>query len=260
MLRRMSEGDPAPIDDAARERYATDGWLTCRGLMDAGTCAEVLERARVLVARASEEERLAPGWPSDMMGRYLLSKEGAVPFWEPALGDPFQSPPEERLRHVARLGHALHAADVWLGQLIAEGPVAAVAAALTGGPVRAVQSVLMLKNPRSPVGFSYHHDGAYIRSEPESLVVAWLSLDGAPEERGGLRLIPGSHRQAPPPIPPPIDEGVAVDLEAGDAAFWAAGMLHASRPNLTDLPRSGLIAYFVARDARCVIEPCRPGA
>ncbi|MEZ4265328.1 MAG: phytanoyl-CoA dioxygenase family protein [Myxococcota bacterium] len=255
----MVSPTPAELGSEARERYSREGWLVRRGLVDLADCAEALARVAALVAAVSEEERAAPGWPTDMMGRYLLSKDRAVPFWEPALGDPFQSTPDQRLRHVARLGHALHAADPWFERLISGGRLAEVAANLTGGPVRAVQSVLMLKNPGSPVGFSYHHDGAYIKSQPESLVVAWLSLDGAPEERGGLRLIPGSHLEAPPPEIPPVEQGISVELEAGDAAFWAAGTLHASRPNRTESPRTGLIAYFVARDAACEIQPCRPG-
>lgn len=261
----MTSPATTELDPSARERYAAEGWLVRRGLIDLTVCAEALTRLAALVAAVSEEERASPGWPADMMGRYLLSKDRAVPFWEPALGDPFQSPPAQRLQHVARLGHALHTADTWFERLISGGRLAEVAASLTGGPVRAVQSVLMLKNPGSPVGFSYHHDGAYIKSQPESLVVAWLSLDGAPEARGGLRLIPGSHLEATPPEIPPreipsIDQGISVDLEAGDVAFWAAGTLHASRPNQSEHPRTGLIAYFVAQDATCAIQPCRPGS
>lgn len=251
-----STSESAPSD---RHRYDAHGWTVRCGLVEPALCADALARAATLVAAVSEEERAAPGWPTDMMGRYLLSKDRAVPFWEPALGDPFQSPPSDRLRHVARLGHALHAADPWFERLISGGRLSEVAAGLLGGPVRTVQSVLMLKNPGSPVTFSYHHDGAYIKSQPESLVVAWLSLDGAPAERGGLRLIPGSHLEEAPPEIPPIDQGISVDLEAGDAAFWAAGTLHASGPNRSEQPRSGLIAYFVAEDARCEIQPCRPG-
>jgi hypothetical protein len=245
-------------EDGARD-YAERGWLVKEALVTADLCADVIARARALVARQSEAERLAGTWPTDMMGRYRLSEDGAVPFWDPSLGDPFASAPDTRLEHAARLGHALHAADPWFDALISGGRLMQVAAELLGGPVRAVQSLIMLKNPKSPLEFSFHHDGAYIHSTPESLVVAWLSLDGAPQDRGGLRLLPQSHLEPPPPEIPPISQGIPVDLKAGDAVFWPAGMLHASPPNRSDRPRTALIAYFVAADAACRIEPCRPG-
>lgn len=247
-------------------KWSADGFIVREGLAASPVCDAVLAATRSAVIRLGREE-FAQGstLPTEMLARYQLSAHGMMVFWDPDLADPATVAPDERAGLYARLGHCIHRvdphlADPHLADFVTRGPLAHVAAELNGGPVEPVQSLVMAKQPGSRVRFEYHHDGAYIRTEPDSLVVAWLALDDTDASNGGLRLVPGSHRQSHDPTgpPAPMSAGVSLPLPRGAAAFWRGGMLHASDLNQTARPRRGLIAYYVAAGADVEVEPCRP--
>ncbi len=261
-----------------RTRWDEDGFIVMPGLVHLETCDALLNAADEAVQQLAAQEfggkpeagpaeradtvRGGSGLPSELLARYQLSADGMMVFWDPDLADPAAASAQTRTRLYARLGHCIHRASPDFEEFIARGPLAAVAAALHGGPVQPVQSLIMAKQPGSRVRFEYHHDGAYIRSVPDTLVVAWLALDDADEANGCLRLLPGSHLARPSgvpgPPPAPLTAGVAVPMARGTAALWHGDSLHASDLNRSDRPRRGLIAYYVARGADVVVEPCRP--
>lgn len=239
-------------------RYDAEGFAVLPGLVSTAD-VETLRLRLDELGRLEGEREFAGGArePQGMLERYELSKDGIRAFWDPTLPSPADLAPGERTRRLHRLGHAIHAADPWLGDFLRDGPLAGVAAALIDGPVRPVQSLFMVKPAGSAVRFEFHHDGAYIRTEPDTLVVSWLALDDMDEANGGLRVLPESH-VSPPPVRPDLSAGIGLEMPAGTAAFWPGGTLHGSRENGSGRARRALIAYFTARDARVEIEPCRP--
>ena len=72
----------------------------------------------------------------------------------------------------------------------------ALLAALNGiiGPdVKAMQSMAFIKAAGKP-GQAWHQDETHIPTVTGHLTAAWIALDAADPENGGLRAIPGSHR------------------------------------------------------------------
>ena len=230
------------------------GYTLCRRCVEVDQLQGVNLALDALISRAvsvSQSGQL----PDGMMARYERSRHDAVAFFDPTL---HAEQSEHDAKHIHRLGHGLHEADPTIGRFLREGPLAQVAKALIGSPVKVVQSVLMIKQPQSLVQFDFHTDGVYIISEPDTLVVAWLALDPCDEANGTIRLLNGSHN-VPPVVPPSCSGGDAIVLEPGDAAFWGGDLWHGSEPNRSARARRGLIAYYVADASACRIQPCRPG-
>ena len=71
--------------------------------------------------------------------------------------------------------------------------VVSVLTELLGPNVKAMQSMLFVKQAGKP-GQAWHQDEFYIPTRDRSLIGAWIALDDATIENGGLWIIPGSHQ------------------------------------------------------------------
>lgn len=71
---------------------------------------------------------------------------------------------------------------------------------LLGPAFKVITTQVMYKPPGSK-GFSTHQENTFARAEPEDgYMVAWLALDEATRENGGLYVYPGSHKESVFPI------------------------------------------------------------
>ncbi len=139
-----------------------------------------------------------------------------------------------------------------------------VVEALYGRPALAAQTMFYWKPPGAR-GQALHQDDFYLRTRVGECLAAWLSLDRADDENGGLRVVPGSHRgelQCPKPAdesvsfaqhevtPLPGAVAVPTDLGAGDILFFGGRLIHGSPPNRSpDRWRRALICHYVPCDA-----------
>lgn len=137
-------------------------------------------------------------------------------------------------------------------------------AALYGRPALAAQSMFYWKPPGAR-GQSLHQDDFYLRTRPGECLAAWLALDPALPENGGLRVVPATHTsalQCPHPSDPELSfsahevdlaegwEAVPVELDAGDILFFGGHLIHGSLPNRSpDRWRRSLICHYVPADA-----------
>lgn len=105
---------------------------------------------------------------------------------------------------------------------------------------------------KGPLGWNaveLHQDWTYTAEPEVRAVVVWCPLAEARPERGGLQVVPGSHRwsanlRGSGEVPGPLSAvGAALadspaarplDLAAGEAALYDAALLHGSPPNAGD--------------------------
>ncbi len=137
-------------------------------------------------------------------------------------------------------------------------------AALYDRPALAAQSMFYWKPPGAR-GQSLHQDDFYLRTRPGECLAAWLALDPAVPENGGLRVVPATHTtplQCPHPSDPDVSfsaheveleadwEVVPVELAPGDILFFGGHLIHGSLPNRSEtLWRRSLICHYVPADA-----------
>jgi ectoine hydroxylase-related dioxygenase (phytanoyl-CoA dioxygenase family) len=113
------------------------------------------------------------------------------------------------------------------------------------GPTYAAQSMFYFKPPTAR-GQALHQDNFYLQSHPETCIAAWIAIDDADAENGGLEVVPGSHvydvmcpEQADESVSfsaqtvrlPPGASRVQSDLKAGDVLFFHGSLIHGSMPN-----------------------------
>ena len=124
----------------------------------------------------------------------------------------------------------------------------------------AVQSMFYFKPPGAR-GQELHQDNYYLRVKPGTCMAAWLAVDDADEENGGICIVPGSHdqdiacpQQADTTVSftsdyVPVPEGrsrVPANMKAGDMLFFNGSVIHGSTPNISeDRFRCAFICHYV---------------
>ena len=175
--------------------------------------------------------------------------------------------------------HMLHRADRLSEVYMLHPRVLDVVEALIGPDVLALQTMLFF-NPPGKGGQGYHQDSYYIKTYPDTLVGAWISLDVADEETGCLWVAPGSNVEPIYPSPDPdigwvhadgaldgvspvenvshLDDGlntlssvvrtydiVPVPTEPGDVVFFQGHLLHRSWGNTSkDRWRRAFVSHY----------------
>ncbi len=136
---------------------------------------------------------------------------------------------------------------------------------LIGPNIQLQQTRLVLK-PRTPgAWFDWHQDFPAFPHTNFDLVVVAVYLDDATPDNGCLRVIPGSHRLGPlahrftfegAPRTMLADRRLVADrsrwrelaVRAGGIQVHSANLLHSSKANRTDRPRSALQLWYRAAD------------
>jgi hypothetical protein len=124
----------------------------------------------------------------------------------------------------------------------------------------AVQSMFYFKPPGAR-GQALHQDNYYLRVKPGTCCAAWIAIDDADEENGGMMCVPNTqtyaiqcpeladptrfftteHVEPPAGLKPEI-----LRLRAGDVLFFNGNVVHGSYPNTSrDRFRRALICHYV---------------
>ncbi len=151
--------------------------------------------------------------------------------------------------------------------------IGAVLRVLFGEEPAGVQSMFYFKPPGAR-GQDLHQDNFYLRVKPGTCIAAWLAVDRADPENGGMVVVPGSNalevacpERADPekffttdhvPVPDGLREA-AITLEAGDMLFFNGSLIHGSYPNASpDRFRRALIFHSVPKTSAEMHEGYRP--
>lgn len=122
------------------------------------------------------------------------------------------------------------------------------------------QTMFYFKPPGAR-GQALHQDNFYLRVKPGTCMAAWLALDVTDADNGGMRIVPGSHRNEVV-CPEEADlnqsfsnhfvavpEGmraVDVEMQPGDILFFNGSLIHGSPPNSSENRfRRSLIAHYI---------------
>ncbi|MBA2481586.1 MAG: phytanoyl-CoA dioxygenase family protein [Planctomycetes bacterium] len=239
-----------PITSLQLDSFARDGFLVVRGLLRRDE-VQLMRDAFMAQAALGPVPGMFDGRPdaaaSDPLARYPR----------------MMHPHRQRQLEVGEISHRYmldERIETVLGGLLGEQPIAA-------------QSMFYFKPPGAR-GQALHQDNFYLRVRPHSCIAAWMALDDADRENGGMIAVPGSHRlpiacpeQADPTIsftndfvrtPAGMSEQ-PIDLEAGDVLFFGGSVIHGSYPNTsTDRFRRAFICHYQPASATECSEWYRP--
>jgi hypothetical protein len=151
--------------------------------------------------------------------------------------------------------------------------IAAILWDLFGEEPLAAQSMLYFK-PAGARGQALHQDNFYLKVEPGTCIAAWVALDPAGRQNGGLEVVPGTHRMdifCPEeadtatsftreyvPVPPGL-QAMPIDMAGGDVLFFNGSLVHGSQPNRSaDLFRRSFICHYIGRSSERMSRWYRP--
>ena len=143
-------------------------------------------------------------------------------------------------------------------------PVTEMVTDLIGPDVKFHHSKINSKQPGSDTVVKWHQDFPFTPHSNDDVVTALMMIDTVTADNGALEVVPGSHKG---PIhglwhggrfTGSIDEEEAITSQkkavpctgpAGSVCFMHTRLLHGSAANLTQTPRTLLIAVYSADDA-----------
>jgi ectoine hydroxylase-related dioxygenase (phytanoyl-CoA dioxygenase family) len=154
-----------------------------------------------------------------------------------------------------------HYHEAFLGFAATPG-LRALVAGLLGPQVLLWGSQLFCKPAATGMALPWHQDGDYWPIRPMATMSAWIAIDPAGPDNGGLRLIPGSHAGGPLPhehddrdniaLDQTIQRGrfdlnaaIDVDLMPGQLVLFDVHMVHGSNANTSGCRRAGLVYRFM---------------
>jgi phytanoyl-CoA hydroxylase len=232
---------PYKVSVEEYKRFRRDGFLIVRGVVPLTDVAELVGHTEDLMYGRVEVEGVEPPPPNAT-----------------------QKELEARLLRIHMLHEKL---PIWERYML-HPRVLDIVEALIGPDVLALQTMLFIKAPGAN-GQGFHQDTYYIPTFPDTLLGAWIALDKAEPENGGMWMARGSNVE---PIYPPTDgygygdwgldgiptvagvgghsnddddllnelkpfaspyEQVPVLLDPGDVAFFGGHILHRSFSNKT---------------------------
>jgi ectoine hydroxylase-related dioxygenase (phytanoyl-CoA dioxygenase family) len=203
--------------------YSQDGYLICEKLVDDAT------------VQALRDETVA----------IVCGQRGAVQGVVPQ-----EHTDESALREVLAI-HFPHKISPLMHAMLAYPAIVDVLTQIIGPDVKAMQSMLFVKNAGKP-GQAWHQDETFIPTTDHSLVGAWIALDEATIDNGCLWIQPGSHLRghlwpsqslndprfdgAPEAVGwesefGPREGGIAAEVPAGSVVFFNGYTLHRSLDN-----------------------------
>ena len=220
------------------EQWQRDGFLLVSGLFETAEIDELRDHFMSM-----QTEALDPASP-------------LREFYQPKTVDEAGG---DILAHYPRVMHP-HKFDSRSMKQMLDARVGAVLQELMGAEPIAAQSMFYFK-PAGSRGQALHQDNFYLNVRPATCVAAWLAVDDADPENGGMSVVPRSH-QGGVLCPRMADmnqsftteevgvpaglEAVPARMKAGDVLFFGGETIHGSTPNSSeDRFRRAFICHYV---------------
>jgi phytanoyl-CoA hydroxylase len=197
-----------------------------------------------------------------------ISQAPVPGFFEPELEQDTSDP----LKRFPRVMHP-HRFNATAKKYMLHQPVMAVLADLYGEEAYAAQSMFYYKPPGAR-GQALHQDNFYLKVEPGNCIAAWMAVDAADEENGGLLVVPktNAYELVCPDeadakesftvhyVKPPKDQKpIPIIMDKGDVLFFNGNLIHGSYRNKTsDRFRRAFISHYANASATHISKYYRP--
>ena len=199
------------------EAYRRDGFIHVRGLLSPEEAAAYRAEVHAIAAQTAATDAT----------------------WASVKG-------ETRLTHC----HDVQFRSAAFTRLLVDPRFLAVATAIIGPNVQLHHTKMFVKPPENGSPFPMHQDFPYFPHRDHSMIACILHFDDAPDEKGCLRVYPGSHLRGPLPA-----EGDDPTCRRPSSRLWALPPSRPGRATRSSSPTSSPMARAsTARTSRA--RPC----
>ncbi len=147
--------------------------------------------------------------------------------------------------------HDAHFRSSAITRLLVDPRLTGISQDIIGPNVQLHHNKMFIKPPERGSPFPMHQDYPYFPHERHSMIAVIIHFDDAPEEKGCLRVYPGTHKLGPieaigqdhhaPEDVYPIAGATPIPAKAGDAIFMSYLLVHGSGVNVSSEPRTTLL-------------------
>jgi ectoine hydroxylase-related dioxygenase (phytanoyl-CoA dioxygenase family) len=202
-----------------KELYALDGYVHVRGLLTPEEAAEYRAEVHAIAERQGRNDAT---WASVRDGGTSITHS-----------------------------HDVHFRSSAFTRLLVDPRLTGIAQDIIGPNVQLHHNKMFIKPPEKGSPFPMHQDYPYFPHRDHSMIAVILHFDDAPDEKGCLRVYPGTHKLGPieaegddhhaPEHLYPLSGATPIPAEAGDAIFLSYLLVHGSGLNVSDEPRTTLL-------------------
>lgn len=146
--------------------------------------------------------------------------------------------------------HDVQFQSAMFAKLMVDNRITDIASQIIGSPnVQLHHNKMFIKPPAKGSPFPMHQDAPFFPHDNHSMIAVILHFDDAPEEKGCLRCVAGSHKLGMlehiqegghhlPVTDYPLDNADVLPAKAGDAVFFSYLTIHGSGVNTSDEART----------------------
>jgi ectoine hydroxylase-related dioxygenase (phytanoyl-CoA dioxygenase family) len=214
------------------EFYRDRGYLLLEGVLSRAEAEACRQECHALAARLGEHGSIDATW-----GSARQAVAGAK---------------ETKILHC----HNVQFYSATLTRLLTNDRLVDAAAQIIGSPnVQLHHNKMFIKPPERGAPFPMHQDVPYFPHDRHTMIAAVFHFDDAPEEKGCIRVVPGSHKLGPlehnseggwhlPFDQYPVESAVACPAHAGDVLFFSYLTIHGSGINVSSEARTTLLVQM----------------
>jgi phytanoyl-CoA hydroxylase len=217
------------LSEEQKQFYADNGYLLVKGVFSKEEAAAFRAEGHALINRIYETETVDATWGG---ARQITEKQ-------------------TKLLHC----HDVQFYSAMFSRLIVDERLTDAAADLMGSPnIQLHHTKMFIKPPEKGSPFPMHQDWPFFPHDHDTMMAAIIHFDDAPEEKGCVCVVPGSHKLGPLPTAAdgnhlPLDEysvesATACPAEAGDVLFFSYLTAHGSGVNTSNEERTTLLVQM----------------
>jgi ectoine hydroxylase-related dioxygenase (phytanoyl-CoA dioxygenase family) len=209
--------------------YQENGYLLVKGLFTKAECAAWREEGHALIERVNSVTLADATWRG---AREVTTVE-------------------TKLLHC----HDVQFYSAAYSKLIVDDRLTGAAAQIMNTPnVQLHHTKMFIKPPEKGSPFPMHQDHPFFPHDHDTMIAAIIHFDDAPEEKGCVRVVPGSHKLGPirdmeegnhlPVEQYPVESATPCPAEAGDVLFFSYLTIHGSGVNTSSEARTTLLVQM----------------